>query len=104
VFNAIVELVEDGEKVIPSEEHVEEFIEWVHERDMYQVPDLATDLLVDQEELNGKPASGHDDLRLLARSLILQLNVNQNVSLGSGYRAYPGYSVAQVRQKFGIGW
>jgi hypothetical protein len=104
VFNAIVELVEDGEKVIPSEQHVEEFIEWVHERDMYQVPDLATDLLTDQEALNGKPASGHDDLRLLPRSLILQLNANQNVSLGSGYRAYPGYSVAQVRHKFGIGW
>jgi hypothetical protein len=43
-------------------------------------------------------------LRLLPRSLILQLNVNTNVSLGSGYRAYPGYSVAQVRQKFGVGW
>jgi hypothetical protein len=36
--------------------------------------------------------------------LILQLHVNPNVSLGSGYRAYPGYSVAQVREQFGIGW
>ena len=34
----------------------------------------------------------------------VQLNVNENVSLGSGYRAYPGYSAAQVRKQFGIGW
>ena len=40
----------------------------------------------------------------LPRDLILQLHANPNVSLGSGYRAYPGYSAAQVRQQFGIGW
>ena len=40
----------------------------------------------------------------LPREIILQLHVNPNVSLGSGYRAYPGYSVAQVRERFGIGW
>ena len=46
------------------------------------------------------------DLRLLPRSLVLQLNLkdNRNVSLGSGYRAYPGYSAAQVRKQLGIGW
>jgi hypothetical protein len=69
------------------------------------VPDLATGILRDQEALNGDTAgSGNDDLRLLPRRLILQLNVNSNVSLGSGYRAYPGYSAAQVRQQFGSGW
>ena len=103
VFNAVVELVDGGEHVIPSEEHVEEFIEWVHARDLYQVPDLATDVLTDQATVNGA-ASGNGDLRLLPRDLILQLNVNPNVSLGSGYRAYPGYSAAQVRRQFGIGW
>ncbi|MDI4239067.1 hypothetical protein OZ411_40465 [Bradyrhizobium sp. Arg237L] len=105
VFNAVVELVEGGEAVIPCEHNVEAFIQWVHERDLYQVPDTATDLLRDQEALNGdKAASGNDDLRLLPRKVVLQLRVNANVSLGSGYRAYPGFSAAQVRNQLGIGW
>jgi hypothetical protein len=102
VFNAVVELVEGGDKVIPSEKNIEKFIDWVHAHDLYQVPDMATDILRDQESVNGD--TGKDDLTLLPRELILQLNVNPNVSLGSGYRAYPGYSAAQVRDKFGIGW
>ena len=105
VFNAVVELVEGGDKVIPCEHHVEAFIEWVRARDLYQVPDTITDFLRDQEALNGdKAACGNDDLRLLPRKLILQLRANANVSLGSGYRAYPGYSAAQVRQCLRIGW
>ena len=105
VFDAVVGLVEGGEHVIPSEQNIEKFIDWVHAHDMYQVPDLATGILRDQEALKGDTAeSGNDDLRLLPRELILQLNVNTNVSLGSGYRAYPGYSAAQVRRQFGIGW
>jgi hypothetical protein len=105
VFDAVVSLVEGGEAVIPSEENVEKFIDWVHAHDMYQVPDLPTGVLRDQEAVNGDTAaSGDDDLRLLPRKLILQLQANQNVSLGSGYRAYPGYSAAQVRKQFGIGW
>jgi hypothetical protein len=105
VFDAVVSLVEGGEDVIPSEQNIEKFIDWVHAHDMYQVPDLPTGILRDQEALNGDTAaSGDDDLRLLPRRLILQLQVNQNVSLGSGYRAYPGYSAAQVRKQFGIGW
>ena len=101
VFDAVVSLVEGGDAVIPSEHNVEAFIDWVHAHDLFQVPDLPTDILRAQEAVSGKPAT---DLRLLPRDLILQLNVNNNVSLGSGYRAYPGYSVAQVRQKMGIGW
>jgi hypothetical protein len=101
VFDAVVGLVEGGEAVIPSEHNIEAFIDWVHAHDLFQVPDLPTDILRAQEAASGKPAN---DLRLLPRDLILQLNVNNNVSLGSGYRAYPGYSVAQVRQKMGIGW
>ncbi|TMJ48213.1 MAG: hypothetical protein E6G85_25410 [Alphaproteobacteria bacterium] len=104
VFDAVVELVEGGEDVIPSAKHVEKFIDWVHDHDIYQVSDVATDILRDQEEANGDAGAGNDDLRLLPRKLILQLNVNRNVSLGSGYRAYPGYSAAQVRQQFGVGW
>ncbi len=103
VFDAVVGLVEGGEDVIPSENNVEKFIDWVHAHDLYQVSDLATDLFRDQEAVNGASAAT-SDLRNLPRDLILQLNVNPNVSLGSGYRAYPGYSVAQVRRQFGIGW
>jgi hypothetical protein len=102
VFNAVVELVEEGEAVIPCEQNVEAFIEWVHARDMYQVPDLATDILKQQKDANG--GSGPDDLTKLPRDVVLQLHANPNVSLGGGYRAYPGYSAAQVRQKFGVGW
>ncbi len=105
VFDAVVGLVEEGDAVIPSEQNVEAFIDWVHAHDMYQVPDVATGAMRDQEAVNGdKAGSGPDDLRLLPRDLILQLNVNTNVSLGSGYRAYPGYSAAQVRQQLGLGW
>jgi hypothetical protein len=103
VFDAVVSLVEGGEHVIPSEQNVEKFIDWVHAHDLYQVPDMATEILRDQEAVGVDPAQTND-LRTLPRELILQLNVNPNVSLGSGYRAYPGYSVAQVREKFGIGW
>jgi hypothetical protein len=77
----------------------------VHERDLYQVPDTATDFLRDREALKGdRAASGNDDLTLLPRKLVLQLRANANVSLGSGYRAYPGFSVAQVRKQLGLGW
>src|SRR5712691_414677 len=37
VFNEVVKLVEGGEKVNPCEKNVEAFIQWVHERDLYQV-------------------------------------------------------------------
>ena len=105
VFDDVVGLVEGGDDVIPSAHNVEKFIDWVHDHDAYQVSDVATDILRDQEAANGDTGpGGNDNLRLLPRSLILQLNVNTNVSLGSGYRAYPGYSVAQVRQQFGVGW
>jgi len=36
--------------------------------------------------------------------VILPPNANRNVSQGSGYGAYPGYSAAEVRQQFGVGW
>ena len=105
VFNAVVGLVEGGDDVLPCERNVEAFIQWVHERDLYQVPDTATDFLRDQEALNGdRAASGNDDLTLVPRQMVLQLRANPNVSLGNGYRAYPGFSAAQVRHHMGIGW
>ncbi|KRQ92726.1 hypothetical protein CQ12_26450 [Bradyrhizobium jicamae] len=106
VFNEVVKLVEGGKKVIPCEKNVEAFIQWVHEHDLYQVPDTATDFLRDQEDLKGDRAVSpvDDDLTLLPRKLVLQLRANANISLGSGYRAYPGFSVAQVRKHLKLGW
>ena len=105
VFDAIVTLIEDGDEVIPTEQNIEAFIAWVHARDLYQIPELATDILRYRD--TGQPPSGalsHDDLLLLPRELILQLNMNPNVSLGRGYRSNSGFSVAQIRHKMGVGW
>ena len=105
VFDAVVALIEDGDAVIPTEENIEAFIAWVHERDIYQIPEIATDVLRYRRADAALPGGlSDDDLRLLPRELILQLNVNRNVSLGRGYRAIAGFSVAQIRQKLELGW
>lgn len=105
VFDAIMEQVEGGEAFIPTEENVEAFIEWVHEHDLFQAPDYPTDLFALQDVAKGIPPGGPPhDLTLLPRDLILQFHANPDVSLGGGYRAYPGYSAAQIRDKLGVGW
>ena len=104
VFDAVVALVEGGDAVLPTEKNVDAFIAWVHAHDMYQIPDLATDLIEQQRPANTMTPDEQDDLTLLPRSLILQLRANPNVSLGSGYRNYPGFSAAQVRHHTGVGW
>jgi len=106
VFDQVVTLIEGGDEVIPCERNIDAFIELVHARDLFQVPDLPTDLLALQDAARGtgprKPAKGV--LRSLSRELILQMHANPNSMLGGGYKAYPGYSVAQVREKIGDGW
>jgi hypothetical protein len=94
-FDAIVALIEDPPPQ-PCWQHVDEFIEWVHEHDAFQLPESAADLIqVIAPHLN--------NLEDVSRYLVLQLHKNPNVQLGS-YRGYPGYSVAQVREKLGVGW
>ena len=90
-FDAIVEMVEDT-PTTPCKEHVEEFIDWVHRHDLYQVPDMITGIAPDLT-----------DLRDLSREVVLRFHENPNVQLGS-YRAYPGHSVSEVRAKTGVGW
>jgi hypothetical protein len=105
VFDGVVSLIEGGDAVIPSEDNIEAFIAWVHAHDMFQIPDLATDLLRYAEPgTDNKPPKLPDDLRLIPRKLILQLHENPNASLGSGYRGYPGFSVAQIRDQLELGW
>lgn len=104
VFDGVVALIEGGDRVLPTEEHIEEFIDWVRDHDLYQFPDQVTDLLrINRPDEVNSGEIVDDDLRLLPRTLILHLNANPNVSLG-GYRAYPGLSVAEIRQKAGMGW
>lgn len=105
VFDAVMDHVEGGETLQPTHAHVEAFIDWVHAHDLFQAPDVPTDLFALQDEAKGlSPGSVDHPLRTLPRAMILQLAANPNLSLGGGYRAYPGVSAAQVRQKFGVGW
>ncbi len=94
-FDAVVELIEDP-PTRPCWQHVDEFIDWVHQHDAFQLPD-------DPAQIIQVVAPNLTDLEDLSRYLVLQLHKNPNVQLGS-YRGYPGFTVAQVRQKLGIGW
>ena len=81
---------------LPCWQHVDEFVEWVHQRDAFQLPDNPSELIK-------VVAPDLENLEDLSRYLVLQLHKNPNVQLGS-YRSYPGYTVAQVREKLGTGW
>jgi len=105
VFDGILSQVEGGDDVIPTRDNVDKFIDWVHDRDLFQLPDFATDIFALQDAAMGRPAnSPAHKLDELPRAMILQLKANPNFSLGGGYRGYAGLSVAQIRQKFGLGW
>jgi hypothetical protein len=105
VFDEIMKIVEGGEELLPTEEKIEKFIDWVHEHDLFQVPDIPTDLFALQDSVKapGEPVGPHP-LRTLPRELILQFHANPDVSLGGGYRAYPGVSAAQIRKNHNMGW
>ena len=104
VFDDVMSLVKGGEVLIPTAQNVDAFIDWVHEHDLFQAPDFPTELFALQDERAGRKRGTPHELRSLPRELILQLEANRNLSLGGGYRAYPGVSAAQVRSRFGIGW
>ena len=105
VFDEVVSLVEGGEAIRPSQEHIEAFIDWVHAHDLFQAPDFPTDLFTLNKQSGKAPrGEGPPELRSLGREFVLQLHANPNISLGGGYRGYPGVSVADVRRKFGVGW
>ena len=105
VFDVVVSLVEGGEAITPSTHNIEKFIDWVHDHDLFHAPDFPTDLFGLQDAEKGAPPDGPPhELLSLPRELILQLHANPNISLGGGYRAYPGFSAAQVRRKLGVGW
>jgi len=105
VFDAIMTQIEGGDALVPTQENVEAFIEWVHEHDLFQAPDFPTELFTLQDGAVGvSPQGPPHDLTTLPRDLVLQFKANPNISLGGGYRAYPGFSAAQIREKLGVGW
>jgi len=74
----------------PVEENADEFVEWIRQRDTFQMPESPTYLST------GTIAS-------LQRSALVTLHRNPNVQLAL-YRAYPGFSVAQIRDELSLGW
>lgn len=88
VFNVLMTFVKDPPPT-PVGLYPSQFVEWVNERDLMQVPDDPTELV--------------DDLDLLPRRLLLLFHDKPEVQLGM-YRAYAGSSVAQIRQALGLEW
>lgn len=88
IFDALMGFVADPPPT-PVQEHIDAFIDWVDARDLLQLPENLTVL--------------SDDLQKLPRKLLSVVDQQPNVQLGV-YRAYPGLSAAQVRQRVGFQW
>jgi hypothetical protein len=87
-FDKVMDLVKDPPRT-PCAEHVDEFIAWVGDHDILQLPEQPTELTA--------------DISLIPRRTLTLLHKNPNAQLGF-YRAYPGFSAAQIRDRLGIGW
>ncbi len=88
-LDAIMACVKDPPPT-PVSQYPEEFVEWVRERDAFQLTDDPTDLIT-------------WNLDTLQRDTLVALHRNRNVQLAI-YRAYPGYSAAQIRDRLSLGW
>ena len=105
VFDAVMAEIEGGDALIPTERNIDAFIDWVHAHDLFQAPDFPTDLFTLQDAEKGiRPQSPGPRSAIAAARTDPATAANPNVSLSGGYRAYPGFSAAQVRQKLGLGW
>jgi len=105
VFDEIMTLVIGGGAQHPANKHLATFMDCGHKHDPFRAPAIPPRHFPLQDAASGRPADAPPHpLRDLPRSLILQFRANPNISLGGGYRAYPGVSAAQVRERFGIGW
>jgi hypothetical protein len=76
----------------PTEEHPEEFIDWVRKHDAFQIPGDLTLLFPEESKIQD-----------YSRDLVLLLEANENVQIGR-FSAYPGLSAAQIRLAAGIDW
>ena len=91
VFDAVTTLVKDPPPA-PAARRPEEFIDWAHAHDAFQLPDSIAELADDLK-----------DPRDLERKMLVILQTYPNVQLGR-YLRYPGFSAGQVRERLGIGW
>jgi hypothetical protein len=88
-LDAVMACVKDPPPT-PVQDHPEEFVEWVRQRDAFQLTDDPTDLIT-------------RDLDTLQRDSVVALHRAGNVQLAI-YRHYPGYSAAQIRDRLSLGW
>jgi len=91
VFDAAMAFVKDPPPV-PTREHPQTFIDWVLRHDVLQVPSQITSLLPPTHDVLGLP-----------RQLVEIMEQHASVQVGI-YHAYPGVSVAQIRDATGMGW
>lgn len=87
-FDALLVFIKDPPP-LPVEDNPDAFIDWVLARDSLQMPESVTLL--------------SDAIATLPRKLVLMLDARRNVQLFA-YRAYPAYSVGQIRDALEIGW
>ena len=99
-FDALLAFIKDHPR-LPVEQYPDEFIQWVKDRDALQLEYPASVLALGPE--------GDHDIVKASRRLVLLLDEcrrtdpPKNVQLFA-YRSYPGFSVAQIRHAFHIGW
>jgi hypothetical protein len=88
-FDAVMTLVKDP-PALPCSQNVDEFLAWVEAHDAFQLPEQPTDL-------------SPSDIGLIGRQTLLHLHRVPDAQFGV-YRAYPGFSAAQIRDRLGVGW
>lgn len=87
-FNGLMAFVEDPPP-LPVELHIDEFVDWVAERDLVQLPEDLTEIC--------------PDLEYLPRCLTVLLHDFPDLQLFS-YSQYPSFTAAQIRERLGVGW
>jgi len=92
VFDAVIAILVADPPTGPTEEHPQEFIDWVKAHDAFQIPGDLTQLFPDEPSIEN-----------YARDLVLLLEREANVQIGR-FSAYPGLSAAQIRHATGIDW
>jgi hypothetical protein len=99
-FDGLLSFIK-GHPPLPVEQHPDEFIQWVKDHDALQL-EYPTSVL----QLG--PEDDRDIVKMSRRLLLLldecsRTDPPTNVQLFA-YRSYPGFTVAQIRNAFKIGW
>jgi hypothetical protein len=87
-FNGVMQFVEDP-PLLPVEHYVEEFVDWVAARDLFQLPEDISELC--------------PDVKHLPRQLTVLLREYPDLQIFS-YSQYPSFSAAQIRDHLHLGW